>query len=536
MSRAMTLTASTSVVPIHRDGSGLRRLSLPAISLCCALTAMLAFGLHETGGRFAYPLDDTYIHMAIAQTLAEDGVWGIDAREFVSGSSSMAWTMILALWFKLGGGDLGPLLINLLIALGTLFACDRIGVRYGLSALSRLTTSFAIILVTPLPVMAAMGMEHCLQALVFILFLASAAQYLATREKWLPTLALLALTTAVRPEGLFAAAAFGLLLLLRRDFAAAVIAGAVAAAPIALFGAYSIWNGAYPVPNSVLLKAGLVTPDEGALLVTLGKIVPKLLGCGVIVAAAIVAMAILRHAARDERWYFAALWLGAAFLHTLLAPFGWLFRYEAYLVASGVLLIGLSFDLMRSLQAELIGKPKLKMTVYLGAAILAGEALSRVVAAHWVGAAAMRDRYYENVASAEFIKQHYDGQAVLMNDIGAVAYLSDAKVLDLFGLGSNEPIAFQRSGRGYDAADVDRWARREGAKIALVKVEWSAIGALVPPGWQRVATWHLPRNLVFKDYELAFFASDDESAQDLARRMRAFSRTMPSDVRVTFER
>ena len=536
MSRAITLAVSSPAVPIYRDGSALRGLLLPTISFLCALAGMFACGLHETDGRFVYPLDDTYIHMAIARTLAEHGVWGIDAREFVSGSSSMAWTAVLAVWFKLGGGDLGPLLINIPLALGTLFACNRIGLRYGLSAHLRLIATLAVLLVTPLPVMAAMGMEHCLQVLVFILFLASASHYLATKEKWLITLALLALMTAVRFEGIFAATAFGLLLLLRRDWAATVIAGATAAAPILLFGAYSMWNGAYPVPNSILLKAGLVTPADGVLLVTLGKVVPKLLGCGVIVAAAIVAVVVLRNSVRDERWHFAALWLGTALLHTLLAPFGWLFRYEAYLVASGVLLIGLNFGLMRALHEGMIRKPKLRMVVYLGAALLAGEAVSRVVAAHWVGTAAMRDRYYENVASAEFIKQHYDGQAVLMNDIGAVAHLSDAKVLDLFGLGSNQPIAFQRSGNGYDASDVERWARHEQAKVALVKVEWSAIRALVPPGWKRVATWHLPRNLVFNDHELAFFASDEESAQDLAQKMREFSKTMPPEVRVTFER
>ena len=43
-----------------------------------------------------YPLDDTYIHMAIARNVAQSGTWGINAGEFAPASSSPLWTVILA--------------------------------------------------------------------------------------------------------------------------------------------------------------------------------------------------------------------------------------------------------------------------------------------------------------------------------------------------------------------------------------------------------------------------------------------------------
>ena len=506
----------------------------PAILFAATLAAMIGYGLYESAGRFAYPLDDTYIHMAIARTLADSGVWGLDASEFVSGSSSMAWTMLLAIWFKIGGGELGPLLINIPLALATVIVCDRVARDYGASERTRLLTGVAIVLATPLPLLALMGMEHALQTLAFFLFLAAGAQYLERREGWLPTLALLALMTAVRPEGMFAAAVFVAVLFVRRDFVCGFMAGATAVAPIVAFGAYSLWNGAFALPNSVLVKAGLAQPDGGAMLDMLGKALPKLLGNGVIVAAVLVSIAVLVRKERDARWNFALLWLGTALLHVMLAPFGWLYRYEAYLVASGVLLIGLNVDVPLRWYRELQGRPFGTAVAYLGLALIAAEAMSRVAAANWTGATAMRDRLYENVLSAEFVQRYYGDEAVVANDIGAIAYLTDAKVLDIVGLGSNEPIAFRRDGTGYEATDVGRWANERGARIALVKVEFEPWRALVPKGWKRVVTWRLPRNNVFNDHLLSFYARDEASARQLEARMREFAVTLPPEISVEF--
>jgi hypothetical protein len=508
---------------------------VPAAVFATTLAAMVAFGLFESAGRFAYPLDDTYIHMAIARTLADSGVWGMDASEFVSGSSSMAWTMLLAIWFKIGGGDLGPLLINIPLALATLVVCDRVSRQYGASDRTRLLTGVAVALATPLPLLALMGMEHALQTFAFVLFLAAGPRYLERKEEgWLPTLALLALMTAIRPEGMFAAAIFVGALFVRRDFVRGLVAGVTAAAPLVAFAAYSLWNGAYALPNSVLVKAGLAQPDGGAMPEVLGKALPKLLGNGIIFGAVLVSIAVLVRKERDARWNFALLWLGTALLHVMLAPFGWLYRYEAYLVASGVLLIGLNVDVPLRWSRELQSRPVARALAYLGLALMAAEAMSRVVAANWTGATAMRDRLYENVLSAEFVQRYYDDEAVLANDIGAIAYLSHAKVLDFVGLGSNEPIAFRRDGTGYDASDVERWAWQGGARVALVKVEFEPWRALIPKGWRRVVTWRLPRNNVFNDHLLSFYARDEASARQLESRMREFAGTLPPGIELEF--
>jgi hypothetical protein len=49
-----------------------------AVSLYLAvLTASLLLSLRVSGGRFVYPLDDTYIAMAMAKHFAAHWVWGV---------------------------------------------------------------------------------------------------------------------------------------------------------------------------------------------------------------------------------------------------------------------------------------------------------------------------------------------------------------------------------------------------------------------------------------------------------------------------
>ena len=68
----------------------------------------------RTTGHFFYPLDDTYITMAIARNLADNGTWGPVAHEFSSCASSPFWVLALASVYRLfGPNEWAPLLLSL---------------------------------------------------------------------------------------------------------------------------------------------------------------------------------------------------------------------------------------------------------------------------------------------------------------------------------------------------------------------------------------------------------------------------------------
>ncbi|MCS6961687.1 MAG: hypothetical protein NZT61_04195, partial [Deltaproteobacteria bacterium] len=57
----------------------------------------LAIGLHSQlsyAGGLGFTLDDAFIHLGVAKSLTDDGVWGINGK-FVSVSTSPLWTLLI---------------------------------------------------------------------------------------------------------------------------------------------------------------------------------------------------------------------------------------------------------------------------------------------------------------------------------------------------------------------------------------------------------------------------------------------------------
>ncbi len=115
---------------------------------------------------FAYPLDDTYIHMAIARTLVQNHVWGVQPFEPAAASSSPLFTIILACFYRLVPNDrlfyYVPLALNAaaMVAVIALWARMLRGQKYAFSALIVLSI-VALAFVIPI-----IGMEHSLQILI----------------------------------------------------------------------------------------------------------------------------------------------------------------------------------------------------------------------------------------------------------------------------------------------------------------------------------------------------------------------------------
>src|SRR5205807_1723531 len=144
-----------------------------------------------------------------------------------------------------------------------LFLAYAIMARYGLPQLYKFMVLLAIVFVTPLPLLIFTGEEHILHAYLTIafIFLASRVlssdhlqkgQSLSSAEKRLLVIA--PLLTMARYEGLFLAFVTCLLLFARRRFAYSVVLGVAAILPAAVYAVISAAEGAFIIPNSVLLK------------------------------------------------------------------------------------------------------------------------------------------------------------------------------------------------------------------------------------------------------------------------------------------
>src|SRR6187402_1766594 len=82
--------------------------------------------LHKTNGVFCYPLDDTFIHMAVAKNAALHGNWGINPNEWVSTSSSPFFTALLAVSYKISGANVYmPAILSIIGAVLLIISMQR---------------------------------------------------------------------------------------------------------------------------------------------------------------------------------------------------------------------------------------------------------------------------------------------------------------------------------------------------------------------------------------------------------------------------
>ncbi len=518
---------------------------LPALAAFAAAMAVIILGHVQATGQFTYALDDAYIHLAIARSLAGSGTWGIAPGVFASASSSPLWTLALtAASLPLGPQLLLALVVNLVLAAGFLvmawWLLGRSGVGPGWSAALLLALAFA----TPLPALVVGGMEHVAQAIAVILLAWFAAGTLARPSlvpAW-PAVILAAIGTGLRYETLFLAGLLVLLALASRRWglAAGLVLGS--GLPVVAYGSYSLANGWEWLPNPLLIKGSAVALGSiWEILDTFGnRAMGTLLRAPDLMLTVILGILtwLACYRAWGGFWTRPALFLGTfvltAIAHAQFAQVGWLFRYEAYLIAWGILAVATGLAAARpAWQPWLTAEPARRAALALLLVLLAGPLVIRGLLATVQAGEAMEDRYVEHISIARFVQQYYDGQPIVVNDIGAVAYLTNAQVLDMFGLASLEPLQFRRTPAGYSPEQADQWARAHGARVAILQTQWDKIHRRIPPSWTWAGDWQLPRNVVFRTYLVGFFAIDPAEAPRLRAHLREFAGQVPPSVRQT---
>jgi hypothetical protein len=239
-------------------------LLLGLVILWLAYFSLLIISCSQNQGQIVYSLDDAYIHMAMAKNLALHGVWGITAGEFTSSSSSVLWTSLLALLYKIFGvNELIPFALNILFASLVIISSYFILSAYKIKPVVILLILILLVFVTPLPPLMFTGLEHVMHIWISLLFIYFAAQMLAGQGAnkrnllWLVIFG--AMLPLVRYEGIFLTSAASLLFFFKRKWAAGILIFVFSFLPVYIFGVISIKNGWSFFPNSLLLKGGF--PD-----------------------------------------------------------------------------------------------------------------------------------------------------------------------------------------------------------------------------------------------------------------------------------
>jgi hypothetical protein len=500
--------------------------------------------LQYTHGVFMYPFDDTFIHLTIADNLLK-GNWGVNQNEFASASSSILYTLILTLFRAFSHSSLIPFIVNCLSGVAILVALYFWLKKHFINYAGQGAISLLVIFFTPLPLMIISGMEHTLQCLFSFLFIFYFSDWLEEsknlRRQKLPLKILLfaVLLSTIRYEGIFLVVIACLLLLGYRKIIGAIILGSLALAPLVIFGLIAQSKGNYFLPNSVLIKSGSFNYSGPAGIfydIFFEKLVYARNGMAALATQRLLIILpllylLFRKYMRASYFFILIFLFGATILQLSFASTGYLYRYEAYLffcfmIISPVLFYKYGRVILvefNSVASKIIGSALIFFLIF--------PVVLRSVTALDKSAQACINIYDQQYQMAMFTNKFYNQSIVALNDIGAVSYFTNAKIIDLWGLANTE-VARSKKQHYWTSEFLNRLCNQNDLQMAIIYDSWFPDS--LSKKWTRAATWQIQNNIICGDSIVSFYSMNLTSKNLLQQKLRLFQNQLPSSVEVKY--
>ncbi|WP_263382329.1 hypothetical protein [Granulicella arctica] len=506
------------------------RLVLFSAAFYLLLVAYLLISIvRATGGHFVYPLDDSYIHLAMAENLVH-GHYGINLSEFSSPSSSILWPFLLIPFTGTSLHVYVPVLLNLLFGLASACLIGRAVARWPpqvdqqgvMPWWQQAFTAALLIFVANLAGLTVLGMEHVLQVLLAICCAVGVGEALSDRPIPAWCLAAAVIAPLVRYEDLFLLLAVCATLAGLRQWRKVLIVVTLGVAPLLAFSVYLRTMGLPLLPMSLMVKGSLYgTVGLGSR--TLRMLQDNLRWSLVdpervpVVLLSLTFLGLAWKAPTRLRRYIFGGVAALGVLQLTLGHFGWFYRYEVYA------LIFLTLLCLRVL-AE---RPRFLFGFYALALMFCASPYIRATA---TTAAAANDIYEQQYQMHRFVTRFYKGDYAVQ-DLGLVSFQRrpGAYVLDLFGLGSLEASRQSDKSAEWLATVV----QRHQIPLVIVYPNWRHI----PTTWTPLARMCSPTTPVFMASGcIAIFSTIPDRESEILTDLQAFSTTLPAGVRLSLAR
>lgn len=513
------------------------------ITFLLLFSIQLLISLYLNNWHFAYPLDDTYIHLAIAKNFGLHGVWGPTQFEFASASSSLLYTLILSSFFFLGIGNVYlPLIINIIAVYFLIQASEKL--LYSLTNSEELKKLFLILVVLFMPSLALTltGMEHILQTIFVVYLTYYFLNNLSSNNKSLiPLLIFSFLAVATRYESLFLISGLCVILFMRKKFIQFVLLLVISFLPVIIFGSISLEKGAYFLPNSLMLKGNIPTFSIESIFNIFEEIFRKIIEAPHIFSSLVLLLFLILFtkpkSMKQDTFILSVILLIGWIFQLGLAKIGWFYRYEAYLLVLTIIVSIKLFDF--ALPRFNFTKQKSKETILsllrnpkivFFFSILIIPLSYRLTSSLYKSALAPKNIYEQQVQMAQFVKANAF-KTVVLNDIGTTCYDNDLKLIDIQGLGTNGILKLSKQSN-YKDFEVFEYAEHLKAELAItydLKLMFDC-----SPRWKKIASWKIKNNVICWKDEVFIYVVDTTKMEELTDKIRKFSEILPKDVDVKY--
>jgi hypothetical protein len=521
------------------------------------LTALILLGflmasLFLTEGHWVYTLDDAYIHIQMAKNLATSGTWGLAPDTFTACSSAPLWTLCLGgCYALLGVWDCLPGILNFLACLSILLFANKFWSSLHVDPPLRILAGLGLLFLCPLTVIVSTGMEHTVHVLLILLFLHAVMTGLSETQdrchissKSLTRICLWAtLATGIRYETWFLVLPALALLALHRQWRCCLCLFASASLPVLLFGFYSLAHGGFFLPNALLLKGRMPSWNLSALVKHLFSMYVRISLENVHLHVLCILMLLTSSYTRVPKVLRVGLLMLAmgCVIHLTVGECGWFYRYEAYLMAPGLILLGavwLQKDVWAACLAHLRKGLQLadqRWVTLSRVALLFLLVTPLVLRGVWANTRIIRasaNIYEHQWQLARIFKTFPKGQArVAINDLGVMSYQFSPAVLDLWGLGSTE-ITRLKYTKQYDREAVQHLLSRHQIDYIVVFDQWFSPRDVLPQHLILVAKLRHPKNIVCLEDTAMLYATNREQALALKHHLEHLPFKLPRETRI----
>ena len=225
-----------------------------------------------------------------------------------------------------------------------------------------------------------------------------------------------------------------------------------------------------------------------------------------------------------------------AVIFTLIALFqvqfgrvGEFFRYEAHLVCLGLVIATcLALQIPWKSPRWRLSPPMWSCGLAAGALCIVVPLLGMGVFGHVRTPKTAACVYRQQYQMSRFLGQYYDRDSIAANDIGAIDFFTNARCLDLSGLGNIE-VARLKLAHQYGVQDMHRLVRENNVKVVVIYSWWFRD---IPAEWIKVGDWTIPENVICSGDTVTFYAVGPAQRRVLRRQLEEFSPRLPGEVRV----
>jgi len=490
-----------------------------------------------SGNQFIYPIDDAYIHLAIARKFGESGFWSINFNSFDSASSSILYTLLLSSLIKVFGENVYyPMFLNVAAGyLTTYWIYKYLKDFYSENELK--LGLFLFLPVSLLYVMVILGMEqtiHMLLSVVAIYFIKKNFDSDFEKRDLIKLLFTILFLAMVRFESMFFIFCLGIILLFNKKLKEAVLVFLFGALPIIVFGVISVMNGGFFFPNSVIIKGSY---PEGNVLISIWSIFKKGILLNIsfyklflfpLVCIGIYLVDQYRFSKLKvlfKKEYLLFIIVGTVLLQSVFAVIR--YRYENYLMVMLLMV-------MVPMGIEYFKKIKLGRKIlinYLFTIFFVGFCLVgvyRFIISDSAVKISSKNVEEQQVEMGRFLNRFYKGQKIVANDIGAIAYFGNVQLLDIVGLGSTDVARFYIENKGLDETRLNNkfytfltdYIAKKHYKVAVIYPDWYPDH--VPNSWIPVASWKIENSIGTAQNRVVWYAFNMEDANTLKENLKKF--------------